>query len=1705
MNALNLKITGDTKKKGKKKEMPEDVSIFYAKHGSCKTVLDLLSSASSLEAQIACLKSNLLSADNVQNNCEVFDLLLDMIFLMNTKSPLRIAILKQLSVVEGIRNCLIQERLVRFIREKIDTNEMESVGRFLNFLSVWLENPSVCRHLPLEIIHDLVVPYLKRVLNQFLADLSTEMPPTTKLQVLDILHCNVRCLLTIFQKFYTSLSTDLLDSMVTCLRNDQLPLDTRANCGILFALGFKANDSLGNEISDIVNNESDPQAMLCVSGGFLNVLGPDSLSQFVLFDGEPVSILQYLLQKIINCEESNPADCTIVLSSSRCLLVGTKCLVASPDLLTKTMLTALLNYIWNHLEHYMDAVRHLASSSLTNVVAAGKKMEEGYIFEAITHDIETMASDRRSKHVAISALLGNLPIRSLLAKSPDLVATLLESAKSSPSANHAICSFESLMVQHYQEKESFEEWFTLWVDPVIRIFGSRPNAALEHILNAVMKLNPDVVRRISEMEKSDGLDLTSILLICLRIGKKLGVLKLEKDERNLSELMDYKMLAKNVYHLNGDVRIACFALITETQKLSEEFTADELEVVKLFLTYNMSNHCAAERQKTLAYFKKFIARLKLLLDQREKQLSKQQKSAVDVVDQRFELYRNFVSWLRQFCIDSLFPGANFARRCTALNLLTLCREFGLWDGPGQSEENCSVLMRCFLDSYEENKILAKKLLAEVPAKTLKFDNSDYLKRYLDSAVRLASSVRPIDSQSAAYFVSLLAAFPSVAALLFSAYQQESIFKDRNVHTIPDPSRYICCSVVLAKLKCELSIAKKSLLKAASSGPLYGQLFVLRNVIKEAIFFDLVDSQEWKCLIQEMLSIAYDCNGTVACVVNSSSPEGHLPMDFDYDVEELRGSEDCSKVTAQMVLLSSWRTVKEVSLLLGELSETVPISTQDDPGLISEEQVLEIGEHLSNLLAETKHRGAFEQAYVGFCKLASRLWRYPKGNLHELPGRWLAETLDEISNNQKLSATRRSAGIPFRIQGLVCTELEVGRGKCFHRGIKTLLELAGNPENPTETKCHALNILRALYRHTLLGEMVSPYVADGLSIAIEGFNASTWAERNSSTLLMSALMTRIFGVPRSRSENLCWKNKMTGRIFFQRYPSLFGILLRHLELASQKSLYPATYPVLLVLGRLYPSSLEGTDTNLQLNKFIPLVYKCSGSNILKTRSLAASAMVALVTPNLFVDHIDGIFSTLGISTSENFTHGLLLQVLELFRSSDLLPDSVMLSLNQKLPIWTDRIVSLLKSKRSSVTKTACVSILLQWVTNFFNNLKSLDELADLLFEEINNEETERHFGASTYALYSTTLMLTVYNYQRRDKEIVTRVRHLLSHRNYDVRNITLDFVRSVLTAECQNGIKNEFLQSAELAESVLARYETDSHHEDHVELLTVMSHLPAVFRILDSRKISIVQYFSSTIHSKPESLGSLAFKCISSCTNSKKQNLGPQECSQLCRIVDMYSLPSCENSCRSFVAEFLRTNFDWLLEICADHDRLTVWTSALRLLNDDDCDIREALSSAFCTDVIPYVSLEKFFDKLAGAELEPQAKCCLLLGWAFWNCNLDDFDSEDVSECVFEKGDMNTYLEEINITNLACRHLGSIVADNPGVIAAQLPDYCASWISSLTNLTFSGSNCLEIIDEFKSQIGQRCSYSSSQSPFRHNEVSLHLLSQKLERILKSVQL
>ncbi|XP_022827001.1 uncharacterized protein LOC111356756 [Spodoptera litura] len=124
--------------------------------------------------------------------------------------------------------------------------------------------------------------------------------------------------------------------------------------------------------------------------------------------------------------------------------------------------------------------------------------------------------------------------------------------------------------------------------------------------------------------------------------------------------------------------------------------------------------------------------------------------------------------------------------------------------------------------------------------------------------------------------------------------------------------------------------------------------------------------------------------------------------------------------------------------------------------------------------------------------------------------------------------------------------------------------------------------------------------------------------------------------------------MTGRIFFLRYPQVYDFMLEKLqEVSSEESstvLRPSLYPVLLLLARLYPSSLEGTVSNLKLVAFVPHVMSCASSSVLKTRQLAAKAIVPLISPEMYIPHIE---STLELvqheHTKTNHRHGLLLQL------------------------------------------------------------------------------------------------------------------------------------------------------------------------------------------------------------------------------------------------------------------------------------------------------------------------------------------------------------------------------------------------------------------------------------------------------------------------------
>lgn len=175
-----------------------------------------------------------------------------------------------------------------------------------------------------------------------------------------------------------------------------------------------------------------------------------------------------------------------------------------------------------------------------------------------------------------------------------------------------------------------------------------------------------------------------------------------------------------------------------------------------------------------------------------------------------------------------------------------------------------------------------------------------------------------------------------------------------------------------------------------------------------------------------------------------------------------------------MLVNAWRTVKEVSLFLGDLS------LRCSGIILSTNEMLEIADHLSQLMRKTIHRGAFEQAFYGFSQLCIALRLSHDPELHNLPLKILELLISSLSGEaehredifgleiKNVSATRRSAGLPFTFQALLVSEIKIASSSNFHFVMRNLITYARHGKQ-LGTRVHSLNILRGLFRCTELSE------------------------------------------------------------------------------------------------------------------------------------------------------------------------------------------------------------------------------------------------------------------------------------------------------------------------------------------------------------------------------------------------------------------------------------------------------------------------------------------------------------------------------------------------------------------------------------------------------------------------------------------------------------
>lgn len=918
-----------------------------------------------------------------------------------------------------------------------------------------------------------------------------KLSPAKRSEIYIFLHNAIRAALSIVQHYQTKIEkretlTHILEQSWDCLiQRDEfsdVPMDTKVNCGILKAFYDRIFNDIYADAEGLIAGQNEkplddvpsyePQAIkeLCYNVAVINTIADSDFQNANFFQS-----INVIVARLARIAKVYTMDSCILMALSRALVQLSKKLLVlfrkfSADLNSTQNAIAIeiahhfLNCVWINVDHSGDSVRHQAKELLKNLLKMAYQNPNRFGF--VLDDVLTIAKSAETSETLVCLLLDYLcqvfSSKRVLEEIPNLQSRILGNIFKEPSWS---ACYERLMLTNSSEVP-LNLWCENWLRPLLRIDEFEWQSSFDrlkiirNLFEKSLRAKPEAAEYILGHQELS----LEIYLFVLWTMRKSGRKTYAPSCWKPSE--DKKVVLAKV-HPNDEIRILAFRILIECHKTTEIFPASDLNEILDFFRLNCNCQNPSIRQQINTSMKKALSRI-------EAGHTIIAKTDSDANREISENYKTFISQLIEFCGDwCLFEGANFSRRTIGLTslLYAISTWNQLWPENDEvvRERLIKRLLKVLDDSYVSNKVLANQILCLCSKNKLK--EVDVLHEKKEVA-RLATSIRPDESVTAAHYLEYCVS---------SQTHFDSVYE-----------AVIWCEKLLDD---GLATAKTSLLKAARVNPMYGLLLCIRHLLSQVDFMKTKDAEEiqgWRAFFERFIPKCVELTDVVAPIVNSSAPEGHLPNDFSNIENYIENGDDAGsgeenddaadeedvKVTPQVMLICAWRTVREVSLALGDITLRTPvISTlsHSKNGLITVDDLLNIGQHFQQLLAETKHRGAFEQAYVGFSKLCIRLWRANEPELHCRPMLWIRELMAIIADEPddavmantklcvtKLCATRRSAGVPFMVQALITSEFQVCSSTGLNYCMKHLIGICRNGKR-TESRTHALNILRALFR------------------------------------------------------------------------------------------------------------------------------------------------------------------------------------------------------------------------------------------------------------------------------------------------------------------------------------------------------------------------------------------------------------------------------------------------------------------------------------------------------------------------------------------------------------------------------------------------------------------------------------------------------------------
>ncbi|KAF8423572.1 putative death-receptor fusion protein-domain-containing protein [Tirmania nivea] len=812
-------------------------------------------------------------------------------------------------------------------------------------------------------------------------------------------------------------------------------------------------------------------------------------------------------------------------------------------------------------------------------------------------------------------------------------------------------------------------------------------------------------------------------LCCIRVGREIGFVDDICDSSSADSPCELAPSASTAMHLpprvlppllthpSLSIRISALTLLTASRQTTQLPSSVSLSLLRAHLPHFHALTDPEGRNVVAGQIKAFIERLaagsafaaRRAIKERRRGGVEAEESARGLEAQLDEI-RRFVVWYVGFIRSQLLPGKSFPRVGMALRVLRMWAGSGLdlpppqpvrdshttspnssvqfpfrvpiFDGSTrEGREMARLLLECLFHSFEDVRVEAAIVIKAglLPASYTKVAlDSRFIRRCFTKVKAGGGRARDSDGLARVLEIVYEAATTWEGGLKIEG---DLLGKDGRVSgsvTLATPLEYVAylvnallCDTFLAKLK------SGGLVEGVTGcAAIHGVISGLRLILERRDICDHIsrttgeEITAWRALHQKLISFCCDMWSLAGPVLCAAAPEGHT-LELEDEEDANGGVEDFystgGDVTTQTLMSYAWRVIKESSELLSAL-----ISHARYPDIINHEDISRSGELLLAQLANSRHSGAFSAVSPCLLQLSKRCFACPDPAARELPRRWLAENSSLIVTRTG-AITRRSAGIPFLIIGILTAETDNHR-PLLHETFARFVEIAKLP--PPERKAggekannecggtkmdlpqvHALNCIKALFCDSRLGPIVSDLIGHGLEVAVGCFASPVWAIRNGGLMLFTALLNRLFGTSRSRNDNTFTANLYTTKRFFLKYPAVRGVLLNQLrEGVESLSLSSATSPSsnVPIVEMVYPalslvSRLGVSPGYSEMEEFKPLILECMKSKIWKVREVAAKAYVTLVGPGECIQEIKSLLSTKEKTWKQNTLHGNLCAV------------------------------------------------------------------------------------------------------------------------------------------------------------------------------------------------------------------------------------------------------------------------------------------------------------------------------------------------------------------------------------------------------------------------------------------------------------------------------